>query len=160
IAVQLLKRWRDIAFVKTPDLAPASCALTTLAALYYRGDVSVSRALSAILIGILEDLSTDGPIEVRNPICPTEDFGDRWKTHPQAYVAFKRRLSEFGAQWNNLLSATGIEPVSSALGKLFGEEPTQRVLREHAAAIGDARSNDRLGVHHRTGILAAATTPA
>jgi hypothetical protein len=44
LGVQLLKRWRDLAF-EDQDLAPVSVVLTALAGRYYGGEESVSEAL-------------------------------------------------------------------------------------------------------------------
>src|SRR5438876_666619 len=78
LAVQLLKRWRDLAFAEECR-APISVVLTTLAGMYYAGEESVSEALTTILAGIvnaiaLEDLQGKR-IVVRNPSNLLEDFG-------------------------------------------------------------------------------------
>lgn len=160
IAVQLFKRWRDVAFERTPDLAPASCVLTTFAALHYRSDSSLSRAFAVMLNAIRETLPVDVPIEVRNPAYPQEDFAEKWKAQPQAYFAFREQLEQLGGKWDALLHSSGIGQIKRVLSELFGEEPTQRVLKEHATAISNARSTDRLGVRRHSGVLGAATSAA
>ena len=49
LAVQLIKRWRDLHYVDKCDVAPISIVLTTLAGRNYRGEGSVSEALGSIL---------------------------------------------------------------------------------------------------------------
>ena len=56
LAVQLLKRWRDLAF-DDQCLAPVSVVLTALAGIHYGGEESVSETVSAILAGIVRSIS-------------------------------------------------------------------------------------------------------
>jgi hypothetical protein len=55
LAVQLLKRWRDIAFAKRAEVPPSSIVLTTLAGLAYRREEHVTDALAGILTRTLAD---------------------------------------------------------------------------------------------------------
>ena len=59
LAVQLLKRWRDLAFADE-CLAPISVVLTTLAGMHYGGEESVSEALTTILAGIVNAIVARG----------------------------------------------------------------------------------------------------
>jgi hypothetical protein len=88
--VQLLKRWRDIAYAKNPDLAPVSIVLTTLAAQHYNGDQSVNAALMNVLDGIVASFSANGNgrLVVLNPTNSKEDLSERWDEVPDAYKAF------------------------------------------------------------------------
>src|SRR5207302_10803218 len=58
LAVQLLKRWRDLAFAEE-CLAPISVVLTTLDGMYYAGGESVSEAMTTILSGIVNAIALE-----------------------------------------------------------------------------------------------------
>jgi hypothetical protein len=78
IAIQLLKRWRDIKYAASPKLAPVSVVLTTLAAVHYRGEQSVAEGLENILQGIVNSLPAFGRLQVFNPTNALEDFSEKW----------------------------------------------------------------------------------
>jgi hypothetical protein len=120
-AVQLLKRWRDIRYEKQPDVAPISMVLTTLAALNYEGQGSVSRAISDILDRIVTLIGSRSPrIIVLNPAHTDEDLSERWE-NPVQYAAFVTGIRELHRLWADLMAMSGIQNVTKALEKLFGE---------------------------------------
>jgi hypothetical protein len=83
--VQLLKRWRDLAFAEE-CLAPISVVLTTLAGMHYAGEESVSEALTTILAGIVNAIALADlqgkRIVVRNPSNLLEDCPHRSSAIP------------------------------------------------------------------------------
>jgi hypothetical protein len=90
LIVQLLKRWRDLYYRAEPELAPISVVLTTLAGLTYRGERSVSQALSSALGGMLllvdaSRRSGERHLRVWNPSNTAEDLSERWDSRPAAY---------------------------------------------------------------------------
>ena len=92
LAVQLVKRWRDIYFASTPDLAPISIVLTTLAGQHYAGEPSPMEALSRVVSSILGALPPFGRLYVLNPMNPLEDLSEKWDDDPRRYPAFVSRL--------------------------------------------------------------------
>jgi hypothetical protein len=143
LAVQLLKRWRDLAF-EDECLAPISVVLTTLAATYYQGDDSVSDALSIILSGIVNAIAcadlNGGRIVVCNPSNAQEDFGERWDENPAAYTAFKREIRKLQKEWTAIV--TGGREANKELERLFGEyvrtalvKRTQRLQEARKAGV-------------------------
>jgi hypothetical protein len=131
MAVQLLKRHRDIYFQPVPDDRPVSIIVTTLAALAYRGQSSLYNALL--------DVMTDMPkfIErkadkwwITNPTEADENFADRWNEHPQRsnnfFTWLKRAQEDFSR-----LGATGrLEEVFQILNTSLGREVTATVMRD------------------------------
>jgi hypothetical protein len=77
--VQLLKRHRDVMFAANPDAKPISIIITTLAARAYQGESELAAALSGILAGMENLVSSVRPY-VPNPVNPVEDFADKWDT--------------------------------------------------------------------------------
>jgi hypothetical protein len=157
--VQLLKRWRDIAYAKNLDLAPVSIVLTTLAAQHYGGERSVNEALTNVLDGIVASLSANGKgrLIVLNPTNPREDLSERWDEVPDAYNAFVSGIISFRKAWNNITQQYGIPSVSAGLTALFGEEITKSVVTEQAETIEKFRREKKLAVQRSSGILAAAS---
>jgi hypothetical protein len=80
LAVQLIKRWRDL-YYDDPNLAPISIVLTTLSGHFYKGETSVTAAVSSILNAIVEavafsDLKQERLV-VLNPSNTAEDLSER-----------------------------------------------------------------------------------
>jgi len=150
-AVQLLKRWRDIYFFESQDLAPVSIVLTTLAGKHYSGEDSVEEAVTAILSGIVETVANcqlGRRLVVLNPSNPQEDLSERWND-PHAYHAFVKSIQQFHQVWQKLLSTKGLDAICGVLKQLFGEQLTnevcdelaQRIAKEGQAGITTGRSN-------------------
>jgi hypothetical protein len=149
LAVQLLKRWRDLAF-EDQCLAPISVVLTTLAATYYQGEDSVSDALSTILAGIANaiacaDLNGER-IVVCNPSNPREDFGERWDANPAAYSAFRGGIRKLQKEWAVIV--TRGREANKELERLFGEY-VRTALLKRTLRLQEAR---------RAGVLAVGST--
>jgi hypothetical protein len=156
LVVQLLKRWRDRHYVKNQELAPISIVLTTLAAHVYRGERSVSQALTSVLGGIvvlIDDSRRLGQkyLRVLNPSNPAEDLSERWASDPDSYTAFERGIRDFHAQWSQLIERGG--NVYADLEILFGE-PVTTVLKKRAKGVQGLREAGRLGVM-RSGAIAS-----
>ncbi|MBI5694990.1 MAG: nucleotidyltransferase [Nitrospirae bacterium] len=84
LAVQLLKRWRDVFFNKYPSqIAPDSIVLTTLAAKAYKGEPHVTDAFSEIITQICEWIDNSPiPLYVTNPANDSELLSDKWIINP------------------------------------------------------------------------------
>lgn len=146
LAVQLLKRERDIRYGASP-LAPISIVLTTLAADTYAGEQSVSKALTRILNGISEEIaradSRSDRLRVHNPSNLAEDLSERWDENPKAYWAFREGMIDLQQKWSAILNKKG--DVSAALEKLFGETVKNATMRQ-AQRLQEDRRQGRLGV--------------
>jgi hypothetical protein len=157
LAVQLLKRWRDLAF-EDQCLAPISVVLTTLAATYYQGEDSVSDALSTILAGITNAIAiadlTGERIIVCNPTNPREDFGERWDENPAAYRAFTNAIRKLQKEW--VLIVTGGRETNKELEQLFGEY-VPAALVKRTKLLQEARKLGALAVGS-TGAIAGLGT--
>jgi hypothetical protein len=144
-AVQLLKRWRDIRYEKQFEVAPISMVLTTLAAGAYEGQASVSHAISSILDKIAALISNCKPrIIVLNPAHTQEDLSERWED-PAQYAAFVLGILELQKLWANVMTASGIQNVSNALEKLFGE-PVRFAVAAQANRLQELRKGGSLRV--------------
>jgi hypothetical protein len=132
--VQLLKRWRDVYFLKKPELAPVSIILTTLACKHYFGQNSIENSMTRILSGILKDIDSCPPnqrLVVLNPTNEKEDLSERWE-NPIIYSAFTHSIKQLSRDWQDLCSKRGLEQIFGDLKSLFGEQPTLRVFEDFA----------------------------
>src|SRR2546422_3351034 len=135
LVVQLIKRWRDVYYCDAdPKLAPISILLTTVAASVYRGEPSVSQALTSVLGGIVNliDVSRragECHLRVCNPSNLAEDLSERWDSNPVAYRAFEEGIRDFHRRWLQMIARAG--NVNVELEALFGE-PVKAVLRKRA----------------------------
>jgi len=152
LAVQLIKRWRDIVFENREDIP--SIILTTLIAQLYRGESSVSDCLTSILYGIVSMISqSPEPLEVPNPTNQEEDFAEKWQKDPGLYESFCLEISKFKEQWNNMLQLKGIDRKAKVLSRLFGEDIVTSVIEEFAQRISAYRKDDSLYVSKSSGFL-------
>ena len=158
LAVQLLKRARDVAFARGPELAPSSIILTTLAASVYQKEDDATDALTAILNRCYA-LASQGPIEVRNPANPLESFTDSWRKDPAAYSAFVKHLSGLRERWLGDVLSGDFTTAGRALQEIFGKVPVDAALLKYADRRASAREQSHLFAARRTGSLLIAAAP-
>jgi hypothetical protein len=162
LSVQLYKRARDIRFARTPECAPISIVLTTLAGQHYRGELHPLQALSAIVDRIVASIPTVGRLYVLNPANPKEDLSERWDNDPDAYRAFVDFTRELSRDLHQLTQADGIEAAKKRLEKLFGGDAADRAIRGQAAVVDRMRGGNTLRVVTGSGALTSvggATVP-
>ena len=159
LAVQLLKRWRDVEFEGREGLAPSSIVLTTLAGRLYDGDDHPTQALHAILNGVY-DLANQGPIRLTNPSNPSECITDRWSQKPEAYEAFLASVFDFRVRWQKLLADGRLPGISEELKALFEEAPVARAFVKFAERRERASSEGRLYSDRSSGRLLVRTPAA
>lgn len=161
LVVQLIKRWRDLYYADSePDLAPISIVLTTLAGHVYRGERSVSRALTTVangVVALIDGANARGTrLRILNPSNPLENLSERWDANPAAYTAFEEGMRDFLAAWVRLVGKAG--NVDPDLQQLFGE-PVTNVLRKRAQKLQESRRAGGLGVT-RTGLIVSSSEAA
>lgn len=89
LAIQILKRHRDIRFLKQPTRKPISIILTTLAACAYQQEASVPEALYRILQDMDRYIEhRQGHAWIANPSNPLENFADKWALDSDCEKAF------------------------------------------------------------------------
>ena len=152
--VQLIKRRRDIVF-KGAGTAPRSIILTTLAARYYDGDVSLLLALMKVVrsIGAAIDLARPNRIEVRNPTDERENFADAWGRDDVGYQAFVDFIHKIERDLITLSTTTGIDRVVGLLEALFGAAPVQKAYNSYREEMRTAGENGTLRVHPARGLV-------
>ncbi len=145
--VQLLKRWRDVAFQDLQVKPPSSIVLTTLAANHYRRERSVWGTMSSILdrIVLLVGANPVG-LEVLNPVDSTEILSESWASDPDSYAIFADQLRAFDHKWRRLSETYGLHELGAGLEELFGEKATRSALTgQQEALVNVPRKKQTLG---------------
>jgi hypothetical protein len=88
LAIQILKRHRDVMFKNEPNRRPLSMIITTLAAHSYNGETQLYEALKNIIDGMPKFIRSSAP-RIPNPVNPAEDFADRWASDPTHELNFR-----------------------------------------------------------------------
>lgn len=157
VAVQLLKRWRDVRYETEPTRAPISIVLTTLAGQHYAAEQTPFEALSRTVKCVLASLPRSGRLKVCNPSNSEEDLSERWDGDPSAYDVFVEGMIALHDSLGSLRSARGILPIKKILGELFGEKLAETVINEQARDVEQERQGGRLRVATISGSLTSVT---
>src|SRR5262249_30094467 len=146
-------------YAKSPNIAPISIVLTTLATQHYRYQESVNDALTGVLNNLVTSLPASGRrLVVLNPTNQKEDLSERWDENPGAYELFISSIITFQRQWGWLNRQRGIHQVTVMLERLFGENLAKSVIAEQAQFIEKSRSAQKLGIQRTSGILGGVTS--
>lgn len=155
MAIQLLKRHRDICFEHDSDNSPISVIITTLAAKAYNGEENLYLAICNILNHMEEYIEIrDGIYWIANPVSEEENFADKWQIYPERKYAFYEWLKKAKRDFITLPTNTaGIDSVASELEKILGVAPVKRAVKKYANDMYEARVNGRLYASGLTGGL-------
>lgn len=128
-AIQILKRHRDKAFEKNPDIKPISIIITTLSAQAYCGETGVYDALKKILETMPSYIRYEkGQYYIPNPSNPLENFADKWNSEPEKAKAFYDWLNKAK---NDITAVTPfIIDDYSRLEESLGETVVERAISE------------------------------
>lgn len=128
-SIQILKRHRDVMFVRGADLAPISMIITTLAAHSYEGETDVYQALSNIVNKIPGFVRPSNP-RIANPVNPAEDFADRWASDVRLERNFWAWHTKVRADLDNCVELLGTRQLPDKVQKLFDVSLTSQHLNE------------------------------
>ena len=136
VAIQILKRYRDIKFKETPDIKPISIILTTLMAKVYTGKESVYELIEKFSKEYMMHIEKDenGNIIIRNPVNENENFADKWPKYPERRKAFFKFMTELEQDLvtNRILLEGNIREQADFYKKLFGENMVNRAYENIA----------------------------
>ncbi|HEX6712791.1 MAG TPA: hypothetical protein VF066_05375 [Thermoleophilaceae bacterium] len=161
-AVQALKRHRDIFFADNCEIAPASIIATTLAAKAYADGAYTS---GASLFSVLMDIVTSMPEHItfkngiyilENPVCPTENFADRWNKDPERADAFFSWMTEVQDDFTAHRDAGGLPTLLESVAKSFGDDAKIAAARKVGTDVTDRRRAGLLTVGG-TGLIGASS---
>jgi cyclic GMP-AMP synthase DncV-like protein len=118
MAIQLLKRHRDVMFRSDPCVKPISAIITTLAAHAYQGESDLFTALTNIVEQIPRFVSKETP-RVRNPANPIEDFAERWALDPRLEEGFWDWHAQVRVDLDRLAAGGSLDDLQKILRKRF-----------------------------------------
>jgi len=162
IAIQLLKRHRDIVFGCDED-KPISIIITTLAAKAYQKETDVLAALNTILANMdsptfIQDVYD--PVrrrwikKIANPVDETENFADKWPEHPQRQRNFFQWLEKARQDFGVLKQQRGLHNLRNSLELMFGTTPVSKAFNDLANQTRTLRETGDLYIAPQTGMLA------
>jgi hypothetical protein len=136
-SIMILKRHRDIMFVKRPDERPISIILTTLAAHAYNGERKIADALFAILSRMDRYIlrRSDGTCLIPNPTDPSENFADKWAKHPEHAAAFFEWLARARDDFSRAAALANRQLIADNLAKGVGSELADRAKKRSVHRI-------------------------
>jgi hypothetical protein len=147
-AIQLLKRHRDIHFAEDPSQQPSSMLLTTLAALAYKQQGSVERAVIEIAADMPNYIERrDGKYWVENPAHPEENFCDKWNTDPARKQKFHDWLDQLSSELGLSIEVDdGLDKLRDVLKSGFGAGLVDLGLERYAKRVAKLAGGEVLGV--------------
>ena len=129
-AIQILKRHRDIMFVKDPDNKPISIIITTLAGHAYNNESDLLDALQNLVKEMPHYIQDFNSVTwISNPVNPLENFADKWQGNPQREQNFRRWLRQVQQDLDKALKLNDIPGVAESLRPRLGERVVNEALR-------------------------------
>lgn len=148
IAIEIIKRYRDIKFQENPDIKPISIILTTLMARIYTGKENVYELIEKFSKEYIMYLEKDenGDILIKNPVNENENFADKWPQYPERKEAFFKFMTELNIDLvtNKILLEGNIRDQATSYKKLFGENMVNRVYESIANETRIERENSNI----------------
>ncbi|MCK9220678.1 MAG: nucleotidyltransferase [Bacteroidales bacterium] len=153
-AVQLIKRYRDIYFIKDDTYKTSSIILTTIAGVFYSGEESIFETIDKIITTIRAKVNE--PIvrlKIVNPVNPNEDFTDKWDTEPEYYTEFKKFAIHLYNEWQKLKNELGVLEEGDIMKGLFGNETFVKAQTNQTLFLEGLRKQRDLGINRVSGTL-------
>lgn len=168
--VQLSKRHRDTWFSeqREPALAPISMILTTLLAQSYQSCVThnVYETELDLFMDVLRGMKdyigtsyqgTRQMYYVWNETTVGENFAEKWNDNPRLPEAFYRWHAAAVADFERLISLSGLDVVTDALSKSFGDRIVSGAMGSSVSDLSAARTSGKIWVAPAIGLAAAAS---
>ena len=148
IAIEILKRYRDIKFKDTPDIKPISIILTTLMSKIYTGKENVYELIEKFSKDYVLYLEKDenGNILIQNPVNENENFANKWPSNPERKEAFFKFMDElrYDLVTNKVLLEGNLREQADAYKKLFGENMVNKVYESMAKSTREEREKSNV----------------
>lgn len=161
VAIQILKRYRDIKFKETPDIKPISIILTTLMAKVYTGKENVYELIEKFSKEYMMHIEKDenGNIIIRNPVNENENFADKWPKYPERRKAFFKFMTELEEDLvtNRILLEGNIREQADFYKKLFGENMVNRAYENIANETRSEREKANIYIKENGNITSQKT---
>ena len=140
IALQLLKRWRNVQYEYRSGRRPPSIMMAKLVA----DGANQTKGLGEELLFQAEHLVQEFQaahdrrilIRVTNPVCDQDVLTDRWPSSPHEQGIFLHDLNDLVGKLQRLHRGCDLGEMKKIMAALFGEAPTDRVFDGYNQDIG------------------------
>ena len=159
VALQLIKRWRNVQYCNANARKPPSVMLSE----FVGEGAGTTETLSDELLHqvvrmrdrFLRAVADRVLIHVVNPVCPADILTDRWPANLHDQSVFLAALESFVQDVERLKQGCDLPTMREIFVRLFGEGPTHRVFEEFARRGGETVRQGR-SRYSRDGTLVAA----
>jgi hypothetical protein len=156
IALQLLKRNRNVRYDARPGRRPPSVMLSKFAAdaATQTGSLFDQLLRLAQYVRDTTRLAHDQGrlVSVTNPACAEDVFTDRWPANRRDQEVYLSDLDHLIGQLHRLQQPDcGLPEMQEILSDLFGETPTLEVVKSYVDRLGGAKSTGSIYQEPRTG---------
>ncbi len=164
IALQLLKRWRNVLYEKRPGRRPPSVIFSKLVAdaANHAGSLSQELLLQAKhMLFVFQQAQTDSRlVHIVNPVCPSDQLTDRWPGSLAVQAAFIADLQSLVQTVETLASGLPLDRMKYIMVGLFGEQPASSAVSDFNRRLGNAISSGSSQHYAPTGKIAIPSTGA
>ena len=159
VALQLLKRWRNVQYQKRGGRKPPSIMMSKLVA-DAAGQTStlseeVLHQAQRMLVFFERAHQSHQCVHVQNPVCPRDVLTDRWPAHLDEQAVFVEDLRRLVKRLEQL-QGCDLDEIRQIMAELFGEGPTADAVEDFV--VRDLRRGKRR--HQRNGGRVALTGTA
>lgn len=165
VAIQLLKRFRDIQFRGRDGRCPPSVVIAAMALDAGQMSDSLCDELIAIATHMqreIEEAERDlSKLVVANPAHPVDIFTDRWPEDRSAQRLWRDDLIRL-VRHLRTLRGRDWDPrqLKNVLQELFGETPAERAFEDHYRGQSALAKQNMLGITRSGAVRSAIATPA
>ena len=153
VALQLLKRWRNVQYRNRGGRKPPSIVMSKLVADAAGQTATLSDEMlhqATSMLAFFEDSHSAGRcIEVVNPVCPNDVLTDRWPGTIEQQAVFLNDLRRLVRRLQQL-GDCALDEMKQIMVELFGEGPTTKLFEEFSKGVG-RRIKRGKGQHQRNG---------
>ena len=140
VALQLIKRWRNVLFDKRSTRRPPSVMISKKVADAANNTSTLSQELLYQAQCIHDELfryhQAGGRIQVFNPVCDEDEFTDRWPGSLHEQGVFLNDLNALIADLKRLNAGCDLREMREIMIRLFGEAPTGTVFETFNKELG------------------------
>jgi hypothetical protein len=162
LALQLIKRFRNIRYADYSGRIPPSVVLSYYAALSARPNMRLSEMVIRIAKWILRDIEAASMIgrrlHVANPMCPNDVFTDRWPESVAQQNEFATYLKDL---INGLEAMAKMTMAADAIGEwlreIFGDRVVTKAADSTAIRLGAAIQNTQQSYSRKGRLLVPGT---
>lgn len=160
VALQLIKRWRNVQYDKRDIRKPPSVLLAKQIAESDSGSIDLVNELTfqvAKLSKCFQTCIAEGRLlHVHNPRCYEDVLTDRWPATMQDQQLFATDLKRFERQLTRLKESVDLKTIRRILEDLFGEHPTGQVFENFNERMGSNISAGRSRYRSTAAVLGSA----